>query len=315
MQIITFLWLYLVFTIANVKHPGIPVLPAADTVSRVIQLTPEIPVAQLPDEIDESSGLMVWDGLIWTLNDSGGKEEVYGLDPATGNIVRTVRIRNAKNTDWESLAVDSVNLYIGDFGNNWGRRKDLGIWIVPLEQIGSAAVTMVDAGYLAFDYPEQESFAPALYRSRYDCEAMIAGVDTLYLFAKDWMTRKTLLYHLPARPGSCHAELVDSFNVQGLVTGAAWDPQRNILALSGYENFSPLVWVFYDFTGTDFFGGKSVKITYPDSFYRAQTEGIAFYGHDELLISSEETRLDGAVYRFMLKDILTPGEVGVDSGR
>ncbi|NOY37230.1 MAG: T9SS C-terminal target domain-containing protein [Chlorobi bacterium] len=307
MQLATFLWIYLLLTLGNVGHYQVAGPAGRDTAFTIIRLLPEVMISPLPGEIDESSGLMVWDDLLWTLNDSGGEEAIYGLDPQTGMIRKTIHIQNAKNRDWESLTQDGTNIYIGDFGNNWGRRRDLGIRIISKKDVGEGAKSTVQATLLNFSYPGQKSFAPALYRSAFDCEAMVAGGDSLYLFTKDWQTRKTFLYRLPAKPGVYSAELLDSFDVKGLVTGAAWDPQRHLLALSGYENFYPLVWLFYDFNGTDFFSGKAVQVTYPE-FYRAQTEGIAFYGKDDLLVSSEQTKLEGAVYRFSVGEIISTGK-------
>ena len=44
--------------------------------------------------------------------------------------VRTIKIDNAKNDDWEELAEDDEFIYIGDFGNNNGKRKNLCIYII-----------------------------------------------------------------------------------------------------------------------------------------------------------------------------------------
>ena len=44
------------------------------------------------------------------------------------------------------------------------------------------------------------------------------------------------------------------------------------------------LWVFYDFEGTDFFGGQS---TYIDLKLNSQTEGVVFSSPLEVLISTE----------------------------
>ena len=36
----------------------------------------------LPDEVDETSGLIFWNELMWTINDSGGDPILYALDTA-----------------------------------------------------------------------------------------------------------------------------------------------------------------------------------------------------------------------------------------
>ena len=303
-QMTIFLGFYLLFAAGNVKQPLFAGPCSGDTAAIVIVKAPEILVDRLPDEIDESSGLALWDSLVWTLNDSGGEEAIFGLEPQSGRIRKIIRVTNAKNNDWESLAQDDQNWYIGDFGNNWGRRSDLGIWMFAKRDVPDGTDVEVQASRIDFRYKDQQSFVPGLYRTRYDCEAMVVSSGTILLFTKDWLTRKTTLYRMPARPGKVFAEPVDSFNVRGLVTGAAWDPERKLLALSGYENFLPITWLVTGFSGDSFAGTCTVQINWPEKFRPAQTEGVTFYKANELLISSEKTKLEGALYRFELDSVL-----------
>src|SRR5687768_2482689 len=84
--------------------------------------------APVPATISETSGLMFWDGLLWTHNDSGGDAVLFGLDTASGTLVRSVRILEATNVDWEDITRDEDYVYIADFGNNNGTRTDLKIY-------------------------------------------------------------------------------------------------------------------------------------------------------------------------------------------
>ncbi|MDQ6842742.1 MAG: hypothetical protein M3Z92_00115 [Bacteroidota bacterium] len=81
----------------------------------------------LPSVLHESSGLCYTDGNLWTFGDSGNLNAIYKIDTATGAVVQIVIIQNFSNTDWEDIAADSSYIYIGDFGNNDGNRKDLKI--------------------------------------------------------------------------------------------------------------------------------------------------------------------------------------------
>ena len=81
----------------------------------------------LPDEIQESSGLLLAEGRFITHNDSGDQPVLYVLDTANLEIVRRVAVKGVRNTDWEALAEDDKYFYIGDFGNNEGNRRDLRI--------------------------------------------------------------------------------------------------------------------------------------------------------------------------------------------
>lgn len=61
-------------------------------------------------------------GYFWTHNDSGGKTEVYLID-LSGKIQLTVSLEIKRNRDWEDLVLANGKLYIGDFGDNAGKKK------------------------------------------------------------------------------------------------------------------------------------------------------------------------------------------------
>lgn len=88
-------------------------------------------ICVLPDELSETSGIITFDSLIWTFNDSGGEAKIFGLNTKTGSITRTLEIKNGKNSDWEDIGQNKEFIFIGDFGNNDGSRKDLRIYMLP----------------------------------------------------------------------------------------------------------------------------------------------------------------------------------------
>ena len=92
-------------------------------------------ITDLPKSVQETSGLIFFDKQLWTINDSGNKPEIYQLDTSNGNVVRKIVISNSVNKDWESITQDEENVYIGDFGNNSGNRKDLCILKIPKSEI------------------------------------------------------------------------------------------------------------------------------------------------------------------------------------
>ena len=82
-------------------------------------------VSDLPSSLKEVSGneIIYNSELIWMLNDSGNKAEVFGVNK-DGKIKSIIKIK-AKNHDWEDLTSDEKgNLYIGDFGNNNLKEKN-----------------------------------------------------------------------------------------------------------------------------------------------------------------------------------------------
>ena len=56
-------------------------------------------IANLPVSLNETSGLLFFNGQLWSFNDSGNKPEIYQLDSTNGTVLRTVVVRNTINTD------------------------------------------------------------------------------------------------------------------------------------------------------------------------------------------------------------------------
>ena len=83
------------------------------------------------EEVVESSGLALASprGDLWTHGDGGNTTWLYLVTPQ-GDLLRTHPVRGATNVDWEDLAQDRQrgHLYIGDFGNNTNKRRDLRIY-------------------------------------------------------------------------------------------------------------------------------------------------------------------------------------------
>lgn len=96
----------------------------------------------LPKRLEESSGIAVsraHPGVLWTHNDSGEGPMVYATNLA-GEELGRFDVRRAQSRDWEDIglgpcppAMQSAGdcLYIGDTGDNSGRRNRLRIFVVP----------------------------------------------------------------------------------------------------------------------------------------------------------------------------------------
>lgn len=243
--------------------------------------------ASLPTILIQSSGIEVVNkNNIWSHNDSSGNPELYSFD-STGTLLRTLKILNATNIDWEDMAQDaSGNFYIGDFGNNTHNRQDLKIYIIP-----DPATILVDSvipQVINYTYSDQFAFPPADSLKNFDAEAMIAYQDSLYIFSKDWSnpySGYTKLYKLPSAPGTYVAELIDSFytgpgpTIPYSITSADISPDNSRLMLLGYNK----CWLFTNVTGNDFFSGTSQLFNIPLS----QKEAIGFITNDELYVTDE----------------------------
>lgn len=245
-------------------------------------------ISELPDKLQEISGLLIYRDLFWGFNDSGGKNILYAFD-RNGEIKMEIEIVNAGNDDWESIAQDAKHIYIGDFGNNNGNRRNLKVYKIKKKDIHDGRHQKLEAQKISFEYKNQQSFASPVNGTSYDCEAMAYYGGKLHLFSKNWKDRTTQHYELSVKKGEYQLAAVDTFNVQGLVTGADFSPDGKTLALLQYENWKAYLWLFTDFGGKPFFNGSITCISL-ENLDRAQTEGISFLNNDSVLISCEETR-------------------------
>ena len=253
-----------------------------------LMATPLPPKAALNPELNESSGLQLLGGQLWSHNDSGNPPVLFRLDSASGQTLQRVRLSNVPNIDWEDLAADANYLYVGDFGNNLGNRRDLRILRVARTDLGPGADS-ARAQVISFSYPDQLDFTPRNNQHNFDCEAMFFARDSLHLFTKDWGDFQTRYYTVPATPGTHVAHLKATFNVNGLITAADCNPAGTTAALLGYDTRTgaAFMWLLSDFAGTAFFSGNKRRIELPSVAFVGQVEGLCFRSAARLFISNE----------------------------
>lgn len=264
-------------------------------------------LAGLPQVLKESSGLEITKaGNIWSINDSG-KPVLYQLDRDSFKINKTVYLNN-KVKDWEDLTSDKKgNFYIGDFGNNDNKRRDLKIYIIPNPD--SINKKIYTAGIVRFRLSDQTAFPPSEDEMEFDIEAMIHFKDNIYLFSKSRgvpYKGKIKLYRLSDQPGEYEAELIDTFYTgngtiyENWITSATLIENRGVLALLSHNR----IFIFTCFEGDNFFKGKFNTFLL-DHF--SQKEAIDFDPiQNRFLITDEITNgiLGGKVYEVKLPDNL-----------
>lgn len=237
--------------------------------------------------IPETSGLIGYDGRIWTHNDDTN-DTLYALDTANAQVVRKLAVTGVHNTDWEEITQNDNFIFIGDFGNNAnGNRQDLHILRIPKSAMNGTSVT---PDTIWFQYADQPTPTPTGGNNTdFDCEAFVAANDSLYLFSKQWVSKKTRLYAIPAVPGTYTAVVKAEYDVQGMITGATWLPARQVIGLTGYNigvgGLTPFLYLLYDFSGTDFFGGNKRKFSL--NVPQHQVEGITSFDGRSFYISNE----------------------------
>lgn len=242
------------------------------------------PLGNLPNAIRECSGL-TWKGhQLWAHNDGGNTPAIYQIDTLNGNILRSIRLAPG-NWDWEDLAANDDYLFIGDFGNNDGSRQNLQIYRLGNAQLLQDTIWTVDT--ITFAFADQTDFIPANFDTPYDCEAFFCWQDSLHVFTKDWVDGQTKHYVFPASPGHYEVAPRDSFDVQGLITGADISSD-GVVSLLGYNALESFIWLLFDYPATALFAGNKRKIDLGTFTTLGQTEGIAFSRNGEGFIASEE---------------------------
>ncbi|TZF99320.1 hypothetical protein FW781_05170 (plasmid) [Chryseobacterium panacisoli] len=238
-------------------------------------------VNYLNEKIEETSGFDILNGKLYTFNDSGNPAELFEIDKNNGEIIRTLKT-NLINTDWEALANDGENFYIGDFGNNTGTRKDLMIYKVPYGRLDSSNIIKIpgseralDGTRILFYYPEQTEFTSKNASNDFDAEAMIYLNGKLHIFTKEWASKATSHYVVdPEISEQQKAEKIETYKTGFVVTDASYFNKK--LYLVGYTKKTE---VFLDvFTETEpgiFFKEKPKHYYLGTALSLAQIEGIS----------------------------------------
>jgi hypothetical protein len=245
--------------------------------------------SKLSKNVNESSGVILFEECLWTFNDSRGEPEIYKIDKNTGKVIKTVRIKNVENHDWEDITQDDDCIYVGDFGNNKGNRKDLAIYKILKKDIKMGNMVEVEAEIISFSYDDQESFAVKWHSNNFDCESVISFGDSLMIFSKDWADYKTRMYKLPKTAGKFKINAIAAFDAGGLVTGADYNSSSENLVLVGYNDYIPFVFLFKGFDGNGFNAEEVYRINFPD-MKDSQTEGVVWFDDENVIITCEDTR-------------------------
>ena len=216
-------------------------------------------IAELPDKMAETSGLVLYDSkYLITHNDGGNKAELFVLS-LEGQHLKTIEIEDTKNVDWEDIAQDDKgHIYIGDFGNNLNKRESCQIYILPKNLSDK---DKVEPKKISFTYNDQEDFPPKDENLNYDCEAFFWKEDSLYLFTKcrsKPFTGNTNIYVLPAEEGKQKARKIGTINLCGLgwqfcsVTAVDYYQKSNTIALLTYSR----LYLISGFEKNEFWKGK-----------------------------------------------------------
>ncbi len=243
-------------------------------------------VASIPNSLKEISAAEILpdSDLLWVIEDAGNDNHVYGLDKK-GAIKKDIVIQNSENEDWEDLTSDGDgNLYIGDFGNNSGKRDKFTIYKInhPEKSSKESRAERID-----FTLPEK-------MKSK-DFEAFFVYKDFFYLFSKE--SKKNVLLKIPNVVGSHTAELVTEFNFKGkdnLITSADISEDGKTIILLNHDK----VWKLDDYDSDNFFQGSIQELPFN---YSSQMEGVCFKSNSKVYITDESNgNLGSNLYDFVI---------------
>ena len=248
-------------------------------------------VGPLDTILNNTSALFYWQHNYWTCNDRYDNC-LYCLDSTNAAIIETLCIDEIDNYDIEEVAQDSLYLYLGDVGNNVGTRQDLHILRIKKESLLNRTI---EVDTIWYSYEDQTDFSFHLKSSDFDCEAFIIASDSIYLFTKQWASEQTTFYGLPKTPGTYIAHRHETYNVQGLITGASYLSDYQLLVLCGYDYnggsyafaLHPFIFLLYDFQGEDFFSGNKRRLDFP-TYSKSQIEAIATSNALDYYLTNEQ---------------------------
>ncbi len=265
-------------------------------------------VYSLPKKLKEVSGITYLESnnLVWTLEDSGNANEIYGLNYENGTIEKVLTIENTANIDWEDITKDNEgNLYIGDFGNNDNERKDLSIYKIDKKSL--VAESAIPAYKVSFAYPEQKDFPPKKTEMFYDVEGFFEFKNNFYLFTKNrskGFDGTAFLYKIPNKPGLHQAVLMGEFKTCNnynhcAITAASIAPDASKVAILTHDK----IFLFENFEGDNFLNG--IKTTLELNHF-SQKEAASFIDNDRLFIADEKTKsIGGNVYEVSIQKLKT----------
>lgn len=254
--------------------------------------------------VDECSGLCYSKEGLWMMNDGGNPSEIFllgsrdyenWLNLSEGNTEPSMKLQKfilpVKNRDWEAIETDGIHLYIGEFGNNNGDRKDLRVYKVNIEALKrytlmhnagiKDSLNRIQVDTIAFVYENQKKFKRKKLQN-FDCESMIFAKDSLYLFTKNWKNLQSNVYRIPARKGDYMAQKIGQFNAGHLLTDACLLGEW--VYFSGYTIMGAQRFSKVHFGSWKEFQTEQIKIK------PAQIEGIYIDGKNKRVIFSTEKR-------------------------
>ena len=232
----------------------------------------------LPDILEETSGLAILNDTLWTLNDSGNEAALYAI--STKGALLDKRDTTKTNIDWEDMTIVNGNMLVADMGNNFGTRKNLHLLEIDLSNGGA---TTLDS--IPFHYPEQDNF-DFQQATHFDAEGIVVVENKIVVFTKNRSTLTSEVYVIS--PSGGPATKMGSLAVGSLITGADYHHESKTLALTGYRRDDNQYLYVIDNFSLSAIADANIS-QYDLDFNGAQIEAISIIDAKTFWITSEET--------------------------
>jgi hypothetical protein len=201
----------------------------------------------------------------------------------SGEVVCTVRLVKAPNTDWEDIAIDAAgNLYVGDIGNNKGVFGARYIYVLPEpDPHATPSITARWTQRLKFKYPQK----------RFNAECLFVLKDRIYITSSE-LRERPMVYRLdPKSDTECQLVRIEKLPVW-LAQGAdtSLDETKLVVCTRG------ALWVLdIDENAQPVPDQKPRRVTFPPS----SAEACCFDGGDVLVLTER-----GKLFRITEAEIL-----------
>lgn len=262
--------------------------------------------------LEECSGMELSEhhcGVLWMHNDSGDDPYLYPVTLSGDPLANEgedrlpwvkLRVAGAVHRDWEDLAADGQgNLIIADVGNNANERRDLTLyWIREPQALRAGEVRPWRT--VGVYFPEQTEFPPA--KKNFDCEAMVARGNEVFLLTKHRGDERTVLYRVPEAVDGARVplQLVAEFEIGGQVTAADLGPSGELAVLC----FNGL-WIFEaPAKGSHWLASPARHLGWKFADLR-QCEAVVFRDAETLLIANEQRD----IYELKVSDVPPVGRI------
>jgi hypothetical protein len=232
------------------------------------------------EPIRESSGVVAsrkHAGVHWTHNDQGNGPVLYAVD-AQGKLLAEYPIAAAAD-DWEDIAIDDTgNLYVGNIGNNKGRRPYLEVY----------RLAEPDPSKFDRENPPAALGIDRMWRLRFpaeplNCESLFVHNGYGYLISKLFTNAPAEIYRFPLdRPGEVVLEKVAQLPIRAPVAAADLSADAARLAVLAPDGVH-----LFDIAGDVARAGSADAKPRIIPVPRAKLEGICFTP-DGLLLTAEE---------------------------